>query len=278
MFVHVEVAKALANEGCNVVLVDRDEPSLSQIQSDIKTATTNNDKACLLSTLPCDVTDSTQVDQLIEHADKFASSSSSSSSTSSNNHATLLVNCAGITRDNYISKLTLEDWDQVIDTNLKGTFLTCRSFLHKDRIMDMNGINSIFETTVADDDGEADQSSRWHSSCSIVNIGSIVSELGNIGQVNYAASKGGVVGLTRALAKEIAMIGDVRVNAVLPGFIDTQMTQQVPEPIRKQICQRIPLQRFGQPKEIADLVCFLLSPRSSYITGEAIRCSGMISL
>ena len=113
---------------------------------------------------------------------------------------------------------------------------------------------------------------------SIVNIGSIVSEYGNLGQANYAASKGGVLGLTRALAKESARWG-VRVNAVLPGFIDTPMVNTVPQDIRDTvILPKIPMGRLGRPEEIADTVAFLLSPRSSYITGEAIRVSGMISL
>jgi len=115
------------------------------------------------------------------------------------------------------------------------------------------------------------------NSASIVNVGSVVSEQGNMGQVNYAASKGGVLGMTRSLAKEVAC-RNINVNAVVPGFIDSPMSQAVPDHVKDKIVQRIPLGRFGTPNEVADLVCFLLSPRSSYITGEYVTISGMISL
>ena len=190
----------------------------------------------------CDVTDPEEVRALMKQADEF-----------SNDRATLLVNCAGITRDGWISKMPLDDWDDVINVNLKGTYLTCRSFLDPER------------------------ATSDHPTA-IVNVGSIVSEFGNLGQSNYAASKGGVLGLTRALAKESAS-RNVRVNAILPGFIDTPMAQAVPDVVKTtKILPNIPMGRFGKPEEVANLVTFLLSPRSSYITGEAIRVSGMISL
>lgn len=183
----------------------------------------------------CDVTRREQVDEFIHN----------------NTSASILINCAGITRDGFVTALTEDDWDRVMDVNLKGTFHTCQSFL-------MN----LPETTV---------------SASIVNIGSIVSERGNIGQVNYAASKGGVLGLTRSLAKEVAARG-VRVNAVVPGFIETPMTAAVPEKVLNGMKSRIALRRLGQPEDVANLVAFLASDRSKYITGEAIECSGMIAL
>ena len=167
------------------------------------------------------------------------------------NAASILVNCAGITRDGFATTMAEDDWDRVIDVNLKGTFNTCQSFL-------INLSEDVVNAT-------------------IVNVGSIVSERGNIGQANYAASKGGVLGLTRALAKEAAGRG-VRVNAVVPGFIETPMTQAVPEKILSTMKSRISLGRFGHPEDVADLVAFLASDRSKYITGEAIECSGMISL
>ena len=105
----------------------------------------------------------------------------------------------------------------------------------------------------------------------------IVSEQGNIGQANYAASKGGVLGLTGAIAKEVAY-RRIRVNAVLPGFVDTKMAQAVPEPILNAIEKKIPLGRFGDPNDIANLVLFLASERSGYITGECIECSSMLAL
>jgi 3-oxoacyl-[acyl-carrier protein] reductase len=162
--------------------------------------------------------------------------------------ATILVNCAGITRDGWISKLTLADYQQVLDVNLTGTWLTCRAFV------------------------------QLPTARSIINLSSVVALHGNKGQSNYAASKGGVIGLTKALAKEVAL-KQIRVNAICPGFIDTPMANMVPKAVLQQIKTNIPLgNRLGTPEEVADLVLFLASDRSGYITGEAIECSGMISL
>jgi NAD(P)-dependent dehydrogenase (short-subunit alcohol dehydrogenase family) len=202
----------------------------------------------------CNVTNPEQVSSLIQQADEFAASTERPEAESS---ATLLVNCAGITRDNWISQMSIDEWTSVMDVNLTGTYLTCRAFLDQERV---------------DADGKF-----VDRQASIVNVGSIVSELGNLGQVNYAASKGGVLGLTRSLAKEVAGRG-VRVNAVVPGFIDTPMAEAVPDHVKERILSKIPLRRFGQPEEVANLVNFLLSPRSGYITGESIAVSGMISL
>jgi NAD(P)-dependent dehydrogenase (short-subunit alcohol dehydrogenase family) len=209
----------------------------------------------------CDVTDPMQVQNLIKQADEFAKSCDHTVVDYSHHHATLLVNCAGITRDNWISTMEIDQWDAVQDVNLKGTFLTCRYFLDQERI------DRVFPKC----------GNKHHKAGAIVNIGSIVSEKGNLGQVNYAASKGGVLGLTRALAKEVA-IRNVNVNAVVPGFIDSPMSQAVPDHVKERMMNQIPQRRFGNPCEVADLVSFLLSERSSYITGESIAISGMISL
>ena len=169
--------------------------------------------------------------------------------------ASILINCAGIIRDRRVESMTDDEWDMVLDVNLKGTFLTCQSFLQQRTV-------NVLCTTPA----------------SIINLASIVAQQGNIGQVNYAASKGGIIGLTKALAKEVAR-RNVRVNAILPGFIRTAMADQVPEHILTNIIQpRIAMQRIGQPQEVADVIAFLASHRSSYITGTTIECSGMISL
>lgn len=162
--------------------------------------------------------------------------------------ATILVNCAGITKDGWISKLTLADYQQVLDVNLTGTWLTCRAFV------------------------------ELPTARSIINLSSVVALHGNKGQSNCAASKGGVIGLTKALAKEVAG-KQIRVNAICPGFIDTPMANMVSDTILQKMKANIPLgNRLGTPEEVANLVLFLASDRSSYITGEAIECSGMISL
>lgn len=192
------------------------------------------------------------------------------------NAPTILVNCAGITRDGFVNALTEEDWDRVIDVNLKGTFNTCQSFLRHLPVVQLPDAAASATTEPADnaDDGTIPST----TTASIINVGSIVSERGNLGQVNYAASKGGVLGLTRALAKEVAY-RQVRVNAIVPGFIATPMTATVPDKVLTSMTsQRIALRRLGRPNDVANLVAFLASDRSNYITGTTIECSGMIAL
>jgi acetoacetyl-CoA reductase/3-oxoacyl-[acyl-carrier protein] reductase len=154
---------------------------------------------------------------------------------------------SGITRDNFFHKLTSEDWDAVIDTNLKGVYHTFLPVIPK-----------LYEQ------GEG----------SLVSITSISGERGNLGQTNYSASKSALIGFTKSLAREAARYG-VRVNAVSPGFIETEMVQAIPDKVKDRIVSEIPLRRFGKPEEIAWTVAFLLSPiASSYITGEVLRVNG----
>lgn len=120
-------------------------------------------------------------------------------------------------------------------------------------------------------------SSQSTSIASIINIGSVVGDRGNIGQTNYAASKGGVVSFTKSLAKEMARY-NIRANTICPGFIDTPMAGAVPEKVKQKMLKKIYLGRFGAPQDVADLVCFLSSEKAKYITGEAIECSGLIEL
>jgi len=259
-----QVAKSLISQSCRVVLADHNYDAVQRVAKDFKTSEST------FHFMQCDVTDSNHLKDLVQQADEFASSTVGTSSASDEQlailpGATLLVNCAGITRDNWISQMKLDEWDEVLKVNLKGTFLTCRQF------MDQNRADELFPTT--------DQSGQTGSrpDASIMNIGAIVSELGNLGQVNYAASKGGVMGFGRALAKEVA-IRNVRVNSVIPGFIDTPMAQAIPAHVRDRVVSQIPRKRFESSSEVANVVSFLPSPRSGYVTAESVTVSGMISL
>ncbi|RLD16667.1 MAG: 3-oxoacyl-ACP reductase [Caldiserica bacterium] len=158
----------------------------------------------------------------------------------------ILVNNAGITRDNLIIRMSEEEWNLVIDINLKGVF-NCSKIASKIMMKKRSGV--------------------------IVNISSIIGQIGNPGQVNYSASKAGVIGITKTLAKELAG-RNIRVNAVAPGFIKTRMTDVLPEDVKNKMLENIPLKRFGEPSDVAELVLFLASDKSSYITGQVVRVDG----
>jgi len=158
----------------------------------------------------------------------------------------ILVNNAGITRDGLLMRMKEEDWDAVLTVNLKGAFIFTKAisrFMIKQRY------------------GR------------IVNIASIIGIMGNAGQANYAASKAGIIGLTKSTAKELAQRG-VNVNAIAPGFIKTPMTDKLTDEQKDVMLKVIPLSRFGEPKDVAELVVFLTSESSSYITGEVIKVDG----
>jgi len=157
-----------------------------------------------------------------------------------------LINCAGINRDSLFSRMTEAQWDEVIDVNLSGVFHVCRAFVE--------------EIT-----------SSGHGR--IINISSLVGQMGNIGQVNYAASKSGMIGFAKALARELAA-QKTTVNVIAPGFIDTPMVQKIPEAVKQKILNQIPMKRFGTPREVAMSVVYLVSPEAEYITGTVLNMNG----
>ncbi|OIO40322.1 MAG: 3-oxoacyl-[acyl-carrier-protein] reductase [Candidatus Omnitrophica bacterium CG1_02_49_10] len=182
----------------------------------------------------CDVSNSSQVDDIVNKTlDKF-------------NKIDILINNAGITKDGLIVRMKESDWDAVIAVNLKGTF---------------NCLKSVSKVMMKQRSGR------------IVNIASIIGLMGNVGQGNYAASKAGVIGLTKSAAKELAPRG-VTVNAVAPGFIKTHMTEVLPDNIKNEMLKVIPLARFGEAVDVAGAVLFLVSEYSGYITGQVLQVDG----
>jgi 3-oxoacyl-[acyl-carrier protein] reductase len=161
-----------------------------------------------------------------------------------------LVNNAGVTRDTLIARMTDDDWQTVIDTNLRGTFNTSRAMSRK---------------------------MLRRRAGSIVNLSSVVGVHGNPGQANYAASKAGIIGLTKALARELGSRG-VRVNAIAPGYISTELTDVLPEEARGLILQNTPLGRLGEPEDVARAVRFLCSDEAAFITGEVLLVDGGLGM
>lgn len=158
----------------------------------------------------------------------------------------ILVNNAGVTRDGLLMKMSEEDWDTVLDINLKSVYNTCKA-LSRPMMKAKSG--------------------------TIINISSVIGLTGNAGQANYAASKSGMIGFTQSLAKELASRG-VRANCVAPGYIETQMTESLPLPVKEAILSKIPLSRIGQPMDVANAALFLASDLSAYITGQVLTVDG----
>ncbi|MDY6894865.1 MAG: 3-oxoacyl-[acyl-carrier-protein] reductase [Thermotogota bacterium] len=222
------IVEKFAEEGAKIVFaLDMNQEILSQLQNQLG----ENVRGYLL-----DVTDRPSIEEFVEKVkEEFG-------------RIDVLVNNAGITKDALIGKMQVEDWDKVLEVNLKGVF-NMTQFVSN--LMLENGKGSI------------------------VSISSIVGERGNVGQTNYAASKGGVISMTYTWAKEFARKGaNIRVNAVAPGFIKTPMTEKIPEKVLENIKSKITLGRMGEPEEVANAVLFLASDEASYVTGHILDVNG----
>ena len=224
-----QIALTLANEGYNIVLNYRTEnDELKQLKNEIESKKVK----CL--TVQGDVTNFEDCKQMIESAiEKFGK-------------VDVLVNNAGITKDMLLARMKEEDFKQVIDVNLVGTF---------------NMTKNVISYMMKARNGR------------IINISSVVGIAGNAGQTNYSASKAGIIGFTKSLAKEVAS-RNILVNAVAPGFIETNMTEVLKQEVKDEIAKNIPLKRMGTPQDVANVVKFLASEDSSYITGQVISVDG----
>lgn len=222
------IAMEVAASGAELVLIDIQEEKLEEVAQKIRT---NKGTA---SSYKADISSMEEVKNVFEAVMK--------------DHQKIdhLVNNAGITRDNLLVRMREEEWDAVLEVNLKGIF-------NLSKVVIRHMMNNRYGR--------------------IVNIASVVGLMGNPGQANYAASKAGVIGFTKALAREVAGRG-ITVNAVAPGYIATPMTENLPESVKKTFIDSIPIKRFGKPEEIAQTVKFLLSDEAAYITGQTISVNG----
>jgi len=222
------IASRLSGGGAKVVLSGRDQAALDKAVDELRS------RGGEALAVPGDVSKAEDADRLCAKTlEAFGS-------------ADILVNNAGVTRDNLVMRLSEEDWDLVMDTNLKGSFLCIKAFT---RPM---------------------MKQRWGR---IVNVSSVVGLIGNPGQANYVASKAGLIGLTKAVAKELAS-RHITVNAVAPGFIETAMTSGLNEKVRDALQAQIPLGRLGSPEDVAHAVAFLCSEEAGYVTGQVLSVDG----
>jgi 3-oxoacyl-[acyl-carrier protein] reductase len=222
------ICERFAKEGAKVAILDIDLEQATALAQKIK------DEGGSALALKIDVSNFSEVEDGIKKI------------TAEFSTINILVNNAGITRDNLFIRMSEEEWDKVIQINLKGAFNLCKSVA---RIM------------------------LKQKSGKIINISSVVGMMGNAGQANYSASKAGLIGLTKSLAKELAS-RSITVNAVAPGYIQTKMTETLSQEAKDSFLSSIPLKRVGQPEDVANIVTFLASEEANYITGQAIQVDG----
>ena len=228
-----EIALKYAKEGANIVLNYRNsEEEALQLKEELDKLGSNT------LIIKANVSDFEEAEKLIKEAKEAFG------------RVDILVNNAGITKDNLIIRMKEEDFDSVIDVNLKGAF---------------NCLKAVTPIMIRQKSGK------------IINMSSVVGVIGNAGQVNYCASKAGLIGMTKSLAREIGG-KNINVNAIAPGFIDTDMTKVLSEDQKKNIMSQVPLKRLGQAEDIANLALFLASNQSDYITGQVIQVDGGMAM
>ncbi len=222
------IAKQLSSCGAKIILIARNAEQLVEVKETIIS------KGGIAESMAGDVSNLNSFSEIVSNTiDKW-------------DRVDILVNNAGVARDNIIMRMKEDDWDSVMNINLKGCF---------------NGIKSVTRPMIKNKVGR------------IINITSVIGQIGNAGQCNYAASKAGILGLTKSIAKELGS-RNITVNAVAPGYITTDMTNELKDEVKEQMKSSIPLGRLGTPADVANLVCFLASDEAGYITGQTFNVDG----
>ena len=222
------IAKQLSSCGAKIILIARNSDQLVAVKETIIS------NGGIAESIAGDVSNLNSISEIVTNTiDKWG-------------RIDILVNNAGIVRDNIIMRMKEDDWDSVMNINLKGCF---------------NGIKSVARPMIKNKTGR------------IINITSVIGQIGNAGQSNYAASKAGIMGLTKSMAKELGS-RNITVNAVAPGYITTDMTNELNDEVKEQLKSSIPLGRLGTPDDVANLVCFLASDEAGYITGQTFNVDG----
>ena len=222
------IAKQLSSCGAKIILIARNSDQLVTVKETIIS------NGGIAESIAGDVSNLNSISEIVTNTiDKWG-------------RIDILVNNAGIARDNIIMRMKEDDWDSVMNINLKGCF---------------NGIKSVARPMIKNKAGR------------IINITSVIGQIGNAGQSNYAASKAGIMGLTKSMAKELGS-RNITVNAVAPGYITTDMTNELNDEVKEQLKSSIPLGRLGTPDDVANLVCFLASDEAGYITGQTFNVDG----